>query len=305
MYDLIIIGGGPAGVAAGVYAARKKINTLFLTKDFGGQSLVSAGIKNWIGTKEISGFEFAKSLEGHLRDQEDIEIKDNIFVSKIEKQGENFLVFTDAGDKFETKTILLTVGSRHKRLSIPGEDKYDGKGVFYCSTCDAPIMKNKITAVVGGGNSGFEAAMDLLPYANKIYILEYLEQCTADSVTCDKVRASGKSQEITMADVKEIFGGEFVEGLKYMDRRTGEMKELAVDGVFVEIGFQPNSESVKDLVDFDNHRRIIVDPRTHKTSLEGIWAAGDVTDVLYNQNNIAAGDAIKAVLNIYDYLKNI
>ena len=305
MYELIIIGGGPAGVAAGVYAARKKINTLFLTKDFGGQSLVSAGIKNWIGTKEISGFELAKNLEGHLRDQEDIEIKDNVFVSKVEKQGEVFSVFTDKGDKFETKTILLAVGSRHKRLNVLGEDKYDGKGVFYCSTCDAPLMKNKTSAVIGGGNSGFEAALDLVPYANKIYILEYLEQCTADSVTCEKVRASGKSQEITMADVKEIFGGEFVKGLKYVDRRTGEMKELAVDGVFVEIGFQPNSEIVKGLVDLDKYGRIIVDPRTHKTSLEGIWAAGDVTDVLYNQNNIAAGDAIKAVLNIYDYLKNI
>jgi len=305
MFELIIIGGGPAGVAAGVYAARKKIKTLFLTKDFGGQSLVSASIKNWIGTKEISGFELAKNLEGHLRDQEDIEVKDNVFASKIEKQEEAFLVFTDKGDKFETKTILLTVGSRHKRLGVPGENKYDGKGVFYCSTCDAPLMKNKIAAIIGGGNSGFEAAIDLLPYANKIYILEYLEECKADSVTCEKVRASGKVQEITMADVKEIFGEEFIKGLKYEDRRTGEMKELAVDGVFVEIGFQPNSEIVKDLVDLDNHGRVIVDPRTQKTSLEGIWAAGDVTDVLYNQNNIAAGDAIKAVLNIYDYLKKI
>ena len=305
MYELIIIGGGPAGVAAGVYAARKKINTLFLTKDFGGQSLVSAGIKNWIGVKEISGFDLAKNLESHLRGQEDIEIKDNLIVSKVEKQDDFFSVFTDKGDKFEAKTILFTAGSRHKRLNIPGEDKYDGKGVFYCSTCDAPIMKNKTAAVVGGGNSGFEAALDLLPYAIKIYILEYAEECKADSVTCDKVRASGKSQEITMADVKEIFGEEFVKGLKYEDRRTGEMKELAVEGVFVEIGFQPNSESVKDLVDVDKYGRIIVDPKTQKTSLEGVWAAGDVTDVLYNQNNIATGDAIKAVLNIYDYLKNI
>ncbi len=305
MYDLIIIGGGPAGVAAGVYAARKKINTLFLTKDFGGQSLVSAGIKNWIGVKEISGFDLAKNLESHLRDQEDIEIKDNLLVSKIEKQGDFFSVFTDKGDKFEAKTILFTAGSRHKRLNISGEDKYDGKGVFYCSTCDAPIMKNKTAAVVGGGNSGFEAALDLLPYANKIYILEYTEECKADSVTCDKVRASGKSQEITMAEVKEIFGDEFVKGIRYQDRKTGEMKELAVEGVFVEIGFQPNSESVKDLVDVDKYGRVIVDPKTQKTSLEGIWAAGDVTDVLYNQNNIATGDAIKAVLNIYDYLKNI
>jgi len=305
MYDLIIIGGGPAGIAAGVYAARKKINTLFLTKDFGGQSLISASIKNWIGTKEISGFEFAKNLEGHLRAQEDIDIKDGFLVSKIEKKDGKFSISTDSGQTFEAKTVLLATGSRHKRLNVSGEDKYDGKGVFYCSTCDAPLMKNKTAAVIGGGNSGFEAVLDLVPYANKIYILEYLEECKADSVTCDKVRASGKSQEITMADVKEIFGGEFVEGLKYVDRRTGEMKELAVDGVFVEIGFQPNSEIVKGLVDLDNHGRIIIDLKTQKTSSEGIWAAGDVTDVLYNQNNIAVGDAIKAVLNIYDYLKNI
>jgi len=290
-------------VAAGVYAARKKINTLFLTKDFGGQSLVSADIKNWIGTKNISGFELAKNLEEHLRAQNSIEIKDNILVSKIERHDDKFLVFDEKSGQYETKTILLTAGSRYKKLNVPGEKEYEGKGVFYCSTCDAPIMKNRNVAVVGGGNSGFEAALDLLPYAIKIYILEYTGECKADSVTCDKVRASGKSEEITMTEVQEIFGDEFVKGIRYKNRNTGEIKELLVEGVFVEIGFQPNSEIAKGLVDLDKYGRVIIDSKNQKTSLEGIWAAGDVTDVLYNQNNIAAGDAIKAVLNIYDYLK--
>lgn len=303
MYELIIIGGGPAGIAAGVYAARKKINALLVAKDFGGQSVTSADIQNWIGAKSVSGFELAKMLEEHLKHQEGIEVKEGVLVSKIEKIPAGFAVYAENGEAIEAKTILLAMGSRPKKLNIPGEEKYSGKGVFYCATCDAPLMKNKAVAVIGGGNSGFEAARDLLPYAEKIYILEYLEECKADAVTCTVVRAAGKEEEITSAAVKEIFGDAFVKGLKYEDRKTGETKELAVGGVFVEIGFTPNSESVKNLVELDKWGHVKVDHKTQKTSLEGAWAAGDLTDVLYKQNNIAAGDAIKAVLNIHDYLR--
>lgn len=302
MYELAIIGGGPAGVSAGVYAARKQIKAVLLTKDFAGQSITSADVQNWIGTKSVSGFELAKMLEGHLKAQEGIEVKEGFPASKIEKISGGFKIFFGE-EIIEAKTILLATGSRPKKLNIPGEENYSGRGVFYCSTCDAPLMKNKTAAVVGGGNSGFEAARDLLPYANKIYILEYLEECRADAVTCARVRESGKSEEITSAATQEIFGDTFVKGLKYQDRKSGEIKELAVDGVFVEIGFIPNSESVKDLVEMDDHGHVKVDHKTQKTSLEGVWAAGDVSDVLYKQNNIAAGDAIKAVLNIYDYLR--
>jgi alkyl hydroperoxide reductase subunit F len=301
-YDLTIIGGGPAGVAAGIYAARKKIKTVLITDFFGGQSVVAADIKNFIGIKSISGFELAKKLEEHIRYQEGIEIKDGALVSKIEKKDGGFFITTNKDEKIETKTVLITLGSRYRRLNVPGEKEFEGKGVFYCATCDAPLMKNKTVAVVGGGNSGFESALDLLPYASKIYLLEFMDVLKADAVTQEKVKNSGKAEIITMAAVQEISGDKFVNKIKYQDRRTNEIKELAVEGIFISIGYQPNSDLVKDLVNLSKFGEIVVDPKTQKTSLEGIWAAGDITDTLYHQNNIAMGDAIKAVLNINDYL---
>ena len=303
MYDLIIIGGGPAGVAAGIYAARKKIKTLLITDFFGGQSVVAADIKNFIGIKSISGFELAKALEEHLKEQEGIEIKDHTLVSKIEKKDGSFIIATDKDEKIETKTVLITLGSRYKKLNVPGEKEFEGKGVFYCATCDAPLMKNKTVAVIGGGNSGFESALDLLPYASKIYLLEFMDVSKADAITQEKVKKSGKAEIITMAAVQEILGDKFVNKIKYQDRRTNEIKELAVEGIFISVGYQPNSALVKDLVELAKFDEIIVDPKTQKTSLPGIWAAGDITDTLYHQNNIAMGDAVKAVLNINDYLR--
>src|SRR3989344_3800999 len=154
IYDLLIIGGGPGGVAAGIYAARKKMNTVLVTDSFGGQSLVSDDIQNWIGTKSVSGFELGKMLEDHLRAQEDIEIVDGALVERVIKDGKTFKVSTNKGEVYETKTVLVTSGSRRKKLDVPGEARLDGKGVAYCSTCDAPIFKNKVVAVVGGGNAG-------------------------------------------------------------------------------------------------------------------------------------------------------
>jgi len=303
MRELIIVGGGPAAVAAGIYASRKKLKTLLVTDRFGGQSIVAGDIQNFIGIKSISGIDLAKTLESHLRAQNGIEIKDNVLVNKIEKRNEGFVIATEKGDFFETKTILLALGSRYKKLNVPGEEKFRGRGVFYCATCDAPLMKDRAAAVVGGGNSGIESTIDLLPYASKIYLLEYTDALRADAVTQEKVKSSEKIERITMAAVQEIFGDEFVKGLKYQDRRTNEIKELSVSGVFIAVGYQPNSEIVKDLAELNKVGEVIVDCKTQKTSCDGIWAAGDIGDSLYHQNNIAIGDAIKAVLNIYDYLK--
>jgi len=302
-YDLIIVGGGPAGIAAGIYASRKKIKTLLITDNFGGQSVIARDIQNFIGFKSISGFNLSKILEEQLRAQPNIEIKDQNLVSQIEKKDNGFVVKTDKGEFFETKTILLASGSCYRKLNVPGEDKFGGRGIFYCATCDAPLMKNKAVAVVGGGNSGFESTIDLLPYASKIYLLEYTDVFKADPATQEKVKKSEKIEIIMMAEVKEFFGNEFVGGLKYQDRRSGEIKELAVEGVFIAIGYQPNSEIVKGLVELDKGGQIIIDCKTQKTSLEGIWASGDISNGLYHQNNISIGDSIKAVLNIYDYLK--
>ena len=301
MYDLIIIGGGPGGVAAGVYAARKKMKTLLITETFGGQSVVSADIQNWIGTKSISGFDLAKALEEHLRAQQGIEIIENDLVEKVEKKDGGFSIITRQGKTFETKYILLTSGSRRKKLAIPGEKEFDGKGVVYCSICDAPLFGEKTVAVVGGGNSALEAILDLIPYAKKIYLLVRSDKLKGDPVTQDKVKTHPNVEIIFNAAPQEVVGKEFVTAVKY--KIGDEMKELPLDGVFVEIGLDPNSEFVKDLVKLDAYGHVMIDHKTQETSQPGIWAAGDVTDALYKQNNISVGDSVKAVLNIYDRVK--
>lgn len=327
MYDLIIIGGGPAGIAGGIYAARKKIKTLLITDTFGGQSLPASDIQNYVGIKSISGLELAQKLEEHLRAQSEIDIVDSDLVIKIEKnppggrggfsarggpqpkadesrtQASGWKIKTKKGKTFESKTILVASGSRRKKLNIPGEAEFEGRGVAYCSTCDAPLFKNKTAAVIGGGNVGFETVIDLMPYAKKIYLLEFTENLKGDPTTQAKILTSKKKTEIiTMAKATKIIGDKFVNALEYEDRKTGKVNQLKTDAVFVAVGWVPNSDFVKDICELNKFGEIIVDSKIQKSSTEGIWAAGDVADVLYKQNNISVGDGIKAVLNIYDYL---
>jgi alkyl hydroperoxide reductase subunit AhpF len=305
MYDLIIIGGGPGGVAAGIYAARKKIKTLLITDAFGGQSLVSSDIQNWVGTKSISGFDLAKSLEEHLRAQEDIEIVDGDIVTGISKasDGGGFKLATRDGKSYTTKYVLIASGSSRTKLNVPGEKEFDGKGVVYCSTCDAPLFKGKTVAVVGGGNSALEAVIDLLPYASKIYLLIRGDALKGDPVTQEKVKTHPNVEIVFGAVVQEILGDGFVKTMRYMDKKKQTIKDLPLDGVFVEIGLTPNSAFVKDMVNLDERGEIVVDHKTQETSCPGIWAVGDVSDVLYKQNNISVGDGVKAVLNIYDKIQ--
>ncbi|MGC9599010.1 MAG: FAD-dependent oxidoreductase [Minisyncoccia bacterium] len=309
MYDLIIIGGGPGGVAAGVYAARKKIKTLLITDSFGGQSSVSGEVQNWIGTKSISGYDLAKSLEEHLRAQEDIDIVDDDLVTGIKKNdnfalgGAGFSVATRNGKTYKTKFVLLASGSCRKKLGVPGEKEFDGKGVVYCSTCDAPIFKDKVTAVVGGGNSALESVMDLFPYASKIYLIVRSEILRGDPISQDKVKNNPKVTILWNTVVEMIRGKDFVTGIRYKNVKTGEEKDLPLGGVFVEVGLLPNSDFVKDLVKLDDFGHVVIDAHTQAASCPGVWAVGDVTDTPYRQNNISAGDAVKAVLNIYDHIK--
>jgi alkyl hydroperoxide reductase subunit F len=297
MYDLVIIGGGPAGVAAAVYAARKKIKAVLITDIIGGQSAVSNEINNWIGTPSISGVDLAKSLEAHLKSSE-IEIDEGDLAVEIKKSDSGFEIKTKNGKSFDSRFILFTAGSKRRKLGIPGEEKFEGRGVVYCATCDAPLFKNKIVAVVGGGNAGLEAAEDLSKYASKIYILQHRDALKADPETIDKIKRDPKIEIILMAEALEVIGGDFVEGLKYENKQTNEIKILKVQGVFVEIGSVPNTDLLKNLVEMDKYGQIIIDSKTQKTSNSSIWAAGDATDGLYKQNNIAVGDAVKAVLNI-------
>lgn len=304
MYDVIIVGGGPAGVAAGIYAGRKKMKSALITDLLSGQSVVSADIQNWVGTPSISGFELAQALERHIRTQDGIEIVDGERVATIEKRADGtFLLTAQSGKTFETKTILVTTGSRRRKLGMPNEDQFEGHGLVYCAICDAPLFKDKDVVVVGGGNSGLESVVDLMPYAKKIYLLHRGGALKGDATTQEKVLNHKNVEVIFNAETKEIIGEDkLVHGLVYEDKSTGERKTLAVRGVFVEIGAVPNSELVKGLVNVNEYGRIIVDPRTQQTSAQGIWAAGDVTDGLYQQNNISAGDALKAILNIYEVL---
>ncbi len=302
MYDTIILGGGPAAVAAGVYAARKKLKTLLITKEFGGQSIVSDDIQNWIGTKSISGFELAKNLETHLRDQEEVTIKVPEKVLAVKEKSDLFLVTTDK-DEYEAKTVIVALGGRHRKLEVPGEKEFDGKGVAYCSTCDAPLFTGKDVVVVGGGNAGLEAVQDLLPYANNIYLLTHGSVLRGDSVTIEEIKKSSKFKKIIFnADVIKINGENFVTGLIYQDKKTNQEHSLTIQGIFVEIGSVPNSEIVKDLVDLNERGQIIINHRTGTTSHPGMFAAGDVTDVAYQQNNISVGDGVKAALSAYSYL---
>ncbi len=298
LYDVIIIGGGPAGAAAGVYAARKKLKTLLITESFGGQSLVSDDIQNWIGDVSISGFDLAKKFEAHLKAQEGIEIKKGESAESVERKENGFAVKTGKSI-YDTKMIFLASGSRRRKLGIEGEKEFEGKGVFYCSICDAPVMKGKKAAVVGGGNSGLEAVIDLIPYAEEIYLLHRGEGLKGDAVTQEQIKKNEKVKIILNATPVKIEGDKFVTGLVYKDVKTGEEKTLAVEGVFVEIGAVPNSEIVKGLVEINGGGEVVVDHKTQRTSLQGIWAAGDVTDVKFKQNNISAGDAVKAILDIH------
>lgn len=304
MYDLVVIGGGPGGVAAGVYAARKKMKTALITDTFGGQSLVSADVQNWIGTKSVSGYDLGKMLEEHLRAQEDVDILDGDLVTEVRDENGVFKIKTKEGKNLEAKYLLLASGSRRRRLGIPGEDKFDGKGVAFCSICDAPVFRGKEVAVVGGGNAGLEAVIDLIPYATKVTLMERSEAPKGDPVTQEKIKADPKVEILTQVQALEILGDATVSGVKYKDSKTGEEKVLPVGGVFVEIGAVPNSEFVKGLAELNKAGEVTVDHKTQQTSHPRIWAIGDVSDVLYKQNNISAGDAVKAVLNIYEKLRD-
>ena len=303
MYDLVIIGGGPAGVGAGVYAARKKIKTLLITEDFGGQSMFSPDVRNWIGSKSLTGLELAKILEEHLLDyKDDIDVWKGDLVKKVSKKSKSFTITTKKGQKAETKTILICSGSRRRRLSVPGEDKLDGKGLAWCATCDAPMFKDKVVAIIGGGNAGLEAALTLDAYASKLYLIQRSDRLKGDAVTQEKVMKLKKMTVIFNALTQEILGDKFVSGLRYKDAKTGKEETLELEGVFVEIGSVPNIDFAKSLVDLTDWNEIVVDHKTQQSSQAGIWAAGDVSDVLYKQNNVSVGDAIKAILNIFDYL---
>jgi len=305
MYDLLIIGGGPAGVAAGVYAARKQLKTALVTEEIGGQSTVSEGIENWIGTPLIPGADLAKSFKTHLDAVrgEFVGVIEGERIETLTKNGKTFTAITKSGKSFETRSVLIASGAARKRLEVPGADTFEHKGVTYCASCDGPLFSGQDVAVVGGGNAGFETALQLLAYCGTVTLIHRRDDFKADAVTVEKARQHPNMRILTKTIPVRVEGEKFVTGLAVKNVDTSEETILPVTGVFVEIGVMPNTEFARDLVKVDAVGHIITNPRDQKTSVEGVWAAGDATDELYHQNNIAAGDAVKALEDIYLWLK--
>jgi NADH-dependent peroxiredoxin subunit F len=305
IYDLAIIGGGPAGVAAGVYASRKRLKTIFITESFESQSSVSDEIQNWIGTIKISGADLTKNLEAHLRAYAEgivnIQTKDR--AEKVSKVGDLFEIKTKK-DTYQAKTVLITTGANRKKLETLGADKYENKGLTYCATCDGPMFTDQDVVVIGGGNSAFESAAQLAAYCKTVTLIQRSRRYRADELTVKKVLANPKVKSIINANILEILGDKFVTGIKIQDKETGVESIISTAGIFVEIGHVPSTEFAKDLVKLNETGSVVVDAKTQKTSALGVWAAGDCTDCLYAQNNIAVGDAVKAIEDIYKHLNS-
>ena len=308
MYDLAIIGGGPAGAAAAVYAGRKRLKTIFITEEWGGQSTVSTDIQNWIGSPTISGAELAKNLKAHVEAYkgECLEVlsparatallpKDDLVQVRL-VQGKN-------EKEVESRAVLITSGARRRTLDIPGAKEYDQKGLTYCASCDGPLFADKDVAVIGGGNAGFETALQLLAYCKTVTLLNRSDIYRADEITVAAAKAHPNMRILNNAAPTEVVGGQFVTGLKWKNLKTEKEELLPVEGIFVEIGLLPNTEWVGNAVEMNEVKQIQVDPKTQRASHPRVWAAGDVTDGLYHQNNIAAGDAVKALEDIYMQLR--
>lgn len=304
MYDLIVIGGGPAAITAGIYGARRKLKTILITKDWNSQVSWTAFVENYPGFESVSGPELVDKLVSHLKKTEKygLKIKEGIEVKKIEVADNNILKIEANGEIYQGRALVIATGRRPRKLGVPGEDKFSGKGVSYCPICDAPLFKDKAVAVVGGGNAGFEAALDLTKYASKIYLLEFAPKLSCDECFVERLEESSKTTVLTNVLVKEIKGRDFVKSLVYQDRDSKEIKEISVEGVFVEIGSSPNSSLVENMVELNEEGEIRIDLK-NTTSRRNIFAAGDVTDVSHKQIIIAAGEGAKAALNAYDYIK--
>ncbi|OIO35987.1 MAG: hypothetical protein AUJ74_03945 [Candidatus Omnitrophica bacterium CG1_02_44_16] len=304
MVDLIIVGAGPAGITAGVYAARKKIDFLMVSEDIGGQTALSSDVENYTGYQFITGTELVSKFEEHLK-QFNVELKANEAVKRIVKANDSaggvwFIVET-AKEHYEAKSVIIASGRRPRWLSVKGEEGFRNKGVSYCATCDGPVFAEKIVAVIGGGNAALDAALQMMKIASKVYLININPKLSGDPVMRDKVESSNKVEVLNNAVTKEILGAKFVTGIKL--EQGGVEKEIGLQGIFVEIGSVPNS-GIIDLVKKNNGGEIIVD-NLNRTSEPGIFAAGDVTDVPEKQIIVAAGEGAKAVLGAFRYLAGL
>ena len=302
-FEVLVVGGGPAGAAAAIYAARKGIRTGVVAERFGGQVLDTLGIENFISVSHTEGPQLAAQLEQHVRDY-DVDIMNLQTASELVPANGNGLheVKLASGASLKAKTIILTTGARWRQIGVPGEEKYRNKGVAYCPHCDGPLYKGKRTAVIGGGNSGVEAAIDLAGIVAHVTLIEYDLQLRADAVLQDKLRSMPNVHIITSAMTTEVLGdGEKVSGLSYKDRQTDEVHSVALEGIFVQIGLVPNTEWLKGPLTLSPHGEIEIDAHGG-TNIAGVFAAGDVTTVPYKQIIVAMGEGTKAGLSAFDHL---
>ena len=302
-YDVLVVGGGPAGAAAAVYSARKGIRTGVVAERFGGQVQDTMAIENFISIKETEGPKLAAALEEHVKSY-DVDIMDTQRAARLVpvKDGQPFAIELESGATLTAKSVIISTGARWRQVGVPGEDEYRNRGVAYCPHCDGPLFKGKHVAVIGGGNSGVEAAIDLAGIVGKVTLFEYADTLRADAVLQRKLHSLPNVTVITEAQTTEITGdGQKVNGLTYTERATGDSKHVALEGVFVQIGLVPNSGWLKDTLELTPQGEIVIDNRG-QTSIPGVFAAGDVTTVPYKQIVIALGEGAKASLASFDYL---
>jgi alkyl hydroperoxide reductase subunit F len=302
MYDCIIIGGGPAGMTSAIYLVRKKIRALVLTQKVGGQIMDGPLIENYPGFNQIPGPEWAEKVKAQT-DKLGVEIKEGIEVKKIEKKDKTFEVQTSS-ETYQAKSVIIASGKSPRKLNVPGEDQFLGKGISICVTCDGPLFSGKDVAVVGGGNSAISAALELEKYANKVYVVNLGENLIGEEVRIEQLKKSEKVEIIGNAKTTEILGGQLVEKLKYKDLKTSEEKEISLSGVIVEIGWEPSTKYLESFVELSPSKEIKVD-KNNATDILGVFAAGDVTDVAYKQLVISAGEGAKAAMSAWEYLSKL
>ncbi|WP_180554310.1 alkyl hydroperoxide reductase subunit F [Staphylococcus haemolyticus] len=299
-YDVLIIGGGPASGSAAIYTARKGLRTGIIADRIGGQVNDTAGIENFITVKETTGSQFSANLAAHIEEY-DIDTMTGIRATNIEKTDQAIRVTLENNAVLETKTAIISTGASWRKLNIPGEDRLINKGVAFCPHCDGPLFENKDVAVIGGGNSGVEAAIDLAGIVKHVTLFEYSSELKADTVLQDRLRSLSNVDIHTNARTAEVLGEDHVTGISYEDLNSGEMKELSLDGIFVQIGLVPNTSWIGDAVELNNRGEVVID-RNNNTNVPGIFAAGDVTDQKNKQIIISMGAGANAALNAFDYI---
>ena len=302
MYEIIIVGGGPAGMAAAVYAARKRLNTLLITNDIGGQVNWTTGVENYLGYQFIEGSELISKFQQQV-DQFPIEQKIGLKVKQVKKIDGGFEIIAESGEKFQSKVVLLATGKRPRRLNVEGEIELTGRGVTYCATCDGPVFTGQRVAVIGGGNSAIEAALDMIKIAEHVDMVS-VTPLTGDPIMIEKLSAAKNLTIFTEFQTEKVFGQGLAEGIVIRDLKTGESQHLDVTGVFVEIGLVPNSDLVKDLLKLNEDGEVPVNCSC-ETEIPGLYAAGDVTTVPEKQIVIAAGEGAKASLQAHRYLQRL